>query len=407
MRILYLHQYFNTPSMSGGTRSYEFARRLVEWGHEVHVVTSWRNPDGKSARFETTESGIRVTWLPVPYSNKMSYRNRIRAFADFAVRACMVSRTIPADLVFATSTPLTIVIPGIFASRSKGVPMVLEVRDLWPDVPIALGALKNPLLRLAATWLERVAYRSATRIVALSSGMCDGITRNGGDRDRITVIPNCCDMELFDPARADPQKFLREHPVLGDRPLVVYAGTLGLANGASYLVKIAHNCLAAESELCIVVVGEGAERDLIHAEAQKLNVLGRNFFLLPACPKALVPSLFAAARVVVSVFLDDTSLQANSANKFFDGLAAGRPIAINYGGWQADLIRSHQLGVVLSPNDIPNAAAQLRALVSDTGQLERCGYAARALAKSQFDRNVLARRFEAVCIDAAASFGRS
>src|SRR3954470_13788729 len=118
MRILYLHQYFNTLHMPGGTRSFEMARRLVARGHDVHVVTSRR--DGRAdgpPREETIESGIKVTWLRVPYSNSMGYGRRMRALADFPVRSCLTAMAERPDVVFATSTPLAIVFPGLAASR--------------------------------------------------------------------------------------------------------------------------------------------------------------------------------------------------------------------------------------------------------------------------------------------------
>src|SRR5699024_5606020 len=111
MKIIYLHQYFNTPDMAGGTRSYEMARRLVAWGHEVHMVTSWREPTDKHGWFTSVEAGIQVHWLPLPYGNYMGYRERIQAFLLFAWKAARKAASIPADVIFATSTPLTIAIP--------------------------------------------------------------------------------------------------------------------------------------------------------------------------------------------------------------------------------------------------------------------------------------------------------
>src|SRR5690606_349402 len=123
MKIVYLHQYFNTLEMSGGTRSYEMARRLVAAGHEVHMVTSWRNDDSRSTSwFTTEESGIQVHWLPVPYSNHMSYRERISAFASFAFRSMTKAKELGGEVIFATSTPLTIAIPAVFAARHKKIP---------------------------------------------------------------------------------------------------------------------------------------------------------------------------------------------------------------------------------------------------------------------------------------------
>jgi len=159
VKIIYLHQYFNTPDMSGGTRSYEMARRMVAAGHEVQMVTSYREPgSNRSEWFKTEEAGIQVHWYPVPYSNHMSFAQRIKAFFSFALAARKKAVELDGDIIFATSTPLTIALPAVSASRKKKIPMVFEVRDLWPEMPIAVGALKNPLMRFAAHKLEHWAY---------------------------------------------------------------------------------------------------------------------------------------------------------------------------------------------------------------------------------------------------------
>jgi UDP-N-acetylglucosamine:LPS N-acetylglucosamine transferase len=143
MKIIYLHQYFNTPTMVGSTRSYEMARRLVAYGHEVHMITSWREDDGRKNWFKTEENGINVHWLPVPYSNEMGFYERIKAFVKFALGSAKKAIELKGDIVFATSTPLTIAVPGIIASKINRIPMVFEVRDLWPEVPVALGILRG------------------------------------------------------------------------------------------------------------------------------------------------------------------------------------------------------------------------------------------------------------------------
>ena len=130
MKITYFHQYFVTPDMPGGTRSYEFARRLVDMGHEVNMITTWREPDHRKHWFETEESGIRVHWLPLPYSNYMSYGERIKSFMIYAWCSAQKAASLETDIVFATSTPLTIALPAIYTARKKKVPMVFEVRDL-------------------------------------------------------------------------------------------------------------------------------------------------------------------------------------------------------------------------------------------------------------------------------------
>ena len=149
MKIIYLHQYFNTPDMAGGTRSYEMARILTSKGHEIHMITSFREPIKTRTPFTTVEEGINVHWIPVAYDNKMGFYRRIVAFlrfAYFATRRVMQLNVI----LFCISTPLTIAIPAIYGAIRQRVPMVFEVRDLWPELPIAIGALKNPLAKFLA-----------------------------------------------------------------------------------------------------------------------------------------------------------------------------------------------------------------------------------------------------------------
>ena len=108
MRVIYLHQYFNTPDMTGGTRSFEIGRRLVAAGHRVEMITSWQEPSAAKQWFTTEAGGMRVHWMPVAYSNDMAYRSRVQAFATFARGAARRAAGLDGDVVFATSTPLTI-----------------------------------------------------------------------------------------------------------------------------------------------------------------------------------------------------------------------------------------------------------------------------------------------------------
>lgn len=401
MRITYLHQYFNTPEMIGGTRSYEMARRLVARGHEINMVTSWREDDGRKEWFETEEGGMRVHWLPVPYANSMGYGERIGAFFRFAWSAASRAAALPADVIFATSTPLTIALPGAYAAWRKNLPMVFEVRDLWPELPIAVGALSNPLLQKAAAALERFAYARSERIVALSPGMKDGVVRAGYPAEKVSVLPNSADLELFDPERADDKHFRRKHPEIGEAPLIVYAGTLGKINGVDYLPGIAAASKAQGLGLQFAVVGNrgGAEKK-VRETARMLKVLGDNFHLYPSVPKREMPNILAAADVALSLFVDLVPMWANSANKFFDALASGTPVAINYGGWQAELLEETGAGIVLPPDDADEAARRLGALVADKNQLHDTGRAARKLAEERFSRDKLALELEQVLLAA-------
>lgn len=398
MKIIYLHQYFNTPAMSGGTRSYEMARRLASNGHEVHIVTSWREKDGRSQWFETEEDGIHVHWLPIPYSNHMSYRERILAFLQFALGSAKKARNLHGDVVFATSTPLTIALPAIYAAKRNKSPMVFEVRDLWPELPIAMGVLKNPVAKWMARRLEKYAYRNADHVVALSPGMKEGVIDCGYPEKNITVIPNSADLDVFHPRLKLRQDFRAIIPEIGSRKLLIYAGTFGAINGVGYLVEIAQAALHCGDKVYFLAIGDGAEKVKVESQAERLGVLGRNFRTLPPMPKKDIPLAFAAADVVCSLFINIKSMWANSANKFFDGLSSGTPLAINYSGWQADLLKETGAGIQLPADDARLAAQYLTEFLSNCELAEKAGEAARRLAETEFSRDKLARKLEGVLI---------
>lgn len=398
MKILYLHQYFLEPSDGGGTRSWELARRLVRFGHEVAVVTSDLRVNRRSWEVERKQ-GVEIHRIGVRYENALGYRERIASFMRFAAAAGPRAREIGGDVVFATSTPLTIALPGMFAARALGIPFVFEVRDLWPAVPIAIGALRNPALIAAARALERLTYAQAAQVIALSPGMCEGVIAGGVQPARVTMIPNACDFELFEVDAEVGRRWRAEQEWLGDRPLLVYAGTLGFANGVSWLAELAHALARRGSPAVIAVVGDGRERELIHARATELGVLDRNFFMLGSRPKSTIPAMLSAATAALSCFLPLPALHDNSANKFFDALAAGRPTFLNHEGWLADMARERDCGLAMS-RDPHEAAATLAAKLDDPHWLERAGVAARALGRERFDRDVHARALEAVLVRA-------
>ncbi|HEX7001765.1 MAG TPA: glycosyltransferase family 4 protein [Trueperaceae bacterium] len=404
MKIAYLHQYYVSPTSptGGGTRSYEFARRLAAAGHVVDVITSEPRPTGGPGGgwHVEEEEGFRVHRLPVPYDNRMSYAQRINSFFRFAFGSAGRAASLRADVVFATSTPLTICLPAVYAARRSKAPMVFEVRDLWPEVPIALGALGNPAIQAAARWLERFAYRNAASVVALSPGMADGVKRAGVPADRVHVIPNGSDLDLFAP---DPElrgKFRSQHEWLGDRPLVVYTGTFGLVNGVGYLVEVAAKVAELDPDVRFLLVGDGRELEDVRALAGRLGVLDRSLFIWPSRPKTEVAAVLAAADLATSVVIDVQELWHNSANKLFDGLASGTAFAVNHEGWQADLIRDSEAGLVLDAKDTASAAQAVVTALRTPGWAAQAGANARRLAEERFSRDQLTAQLMEVLAEA-------
>ena len=186
MKVIYFHQYFSTPLGSAGTRSFYFARALVESGHHVQMVClrDARTNTGLNKAFRHGKragfvEGIEVIEFDIPYSNYAGLLERAVIFIRYSWQSLLLVLFSDADLVFATTTPLSAGIPGIFARWLRGIPFVFEVRDLWPDLPRAMGVLQNPFVLSALSALEWVSYHSADACIGLAPGICKGIAERG------------------------------------------------------------------------------------------------------------------------------------------------------------------------------------------------------------------------------------
>lgn len=385
MRILYLHQFFITRDGVGGTRSYEFARRFVARGHHVRMLTA-------GARRETVEGievvGVRGGYADYVSATGTSYARRMLAFGRFAVAACLEALRGPRpDVVLATSPPLTMAFPALLASLRWRAPLVFEVRDLWPEAPIQMGALRNPVLRWVARRLEELVYRRAVRVVALSPGIRDGVMAAGGSR--VALVPNASDLELFSPSVSGAA--MRARLGVGDRFVVAYFGTMGEANDLSQVIDAA----ALLPEVTFVLMGDGKLRGALEARAGA-NVV----FTGPAARKDEVAELAAAADCCLTIFKDVPILATNSPNKLFDTFAAGRPAVVNMDGWMRELVERNEAGLYARAGDASDLAAQIARLRSDPALAARYGENARALAEREFDRDLLASRMLAVLEEA-------
>lgn len=406
MKILYLHQYFATPRSNGGTRSYEMAKRLVKNGHEVTFVTT---SAFLSNEFEFESGwnfieveGIKLNVLHLPYSNKDSYVSRMKKFVSFALHSSIKAFKVKSDIVFATSTPLTIVFPAYLYSKFKSVPMVFEVRDLWPELPIAIGAIKNPFLIKLSKFLERFAYRNSKHIIALSPGMKEGIVKQGICSSTVTVATNSCDTDLFDVEESVGLDYKNSKlKYVGERKLVVYTGTFGAINDVEYIVRLAQAAKNSAPELCFLAVGDGMEKEKVLAKAIDSDVLGKNLYILDPIPKLEVVKLLSSADMALSLFGPIREMWHNSANKLFDALASQTPVAINYGGWQKEFIDTSKCGLILDPMCPDTSVLKISKFLASPSDYDNAIRACRELSYEHYSRDIMASRLEKVLVEAA------
>ena len=398
MDVLYFHQYFATRRRSTATRSYELARRLVERGHRVTIVSRDtrmleagrdERPAGRVVAREQVD-GIDVLFLNVPYANRYPTPVRLASFTAFTLAASVAGALErKPDVVFASSTPLTIGIAGLLTARAKRVPFVFEIRDLWPAVPVALGALRGRAAIGSAEWLERRLYDGAKRIVVLSEGSREELERRGIPEEKLVFIPNASDLDVFRPDVVD-ETFRARHGLEG-RFVALYAGAMGRANGLDQLVDAAATLLRlGDEQVAIVALGDGGERMQLEERAAGLR-LG-NLRFLPPVPKEELAGIVGAADVTLTIFAPHPILETNSPNKFFDSLAAGKPVVVNLDGWLRRVVEENDAGVWVPGGNAEALAGALSVLAANPDRVARMGRNARALAEREFGRDEMADR---------------
>jgi glycosyltransferase involved in cell wall biosynthesis len=393
MHIMYLHQYFRTRTQVGGIRSYEFARHFIEQGHKVTMVTvpygnsPWR---GGALHHDWQEDGIDIVELRAG-SNKgvpgttVPYPTRVLRFSQFALASSLVVTRLPRpDVVFATSTPLTIGIPGLVASKFHRVPLVFEVRDLWPEAPIQMGALRNPMVIALARWLERTIYHNSAHVIALSPGMRDGVLAAGVPPAQVSMIPNASDLDLFSPD-IDGTEF-RARLGIDGRFMCIYFGAMGEANDLTQVVEAAR-LLQEQGENGVVFVlhGDGKIRPRLEAFCRQHGLT--NVLFSDHIPnKYDLARLVAASDACMTIYKNVPILYTCSPNKLFDTFAAGRPAIVNCPGWLQGLVEDNEAGVYVRPDDAAHLAERVVFLRDHPELVSVYGQNARRLAEEQFDR---------------------
>lgn len=358
MKILYLHQYFNLPFMVGSTRSLELARGLIAAGYEVEVITARREIGYEYPKYF---DGIRIDWLDIPYNNRFSYYKRLMAFLKFVFLTTNKILFKKYDLIYVSSTPLTVLFPALIAKVVRNKKFIFEVRDLWPEIPIAMGYIRSKLMIYVTKRLAHLGYKYSESIIALSNDIAEQIIiRYNSDATKVFVLPNFSCSKYFQFSNSDLAIFRKRFIQNANQKIIIYPGTLGHVNGVEYILTLAEEL--QHSNFFFLAIGSGKEmkRILELLLIKKLN----NFILLESVPKDDVYKYIAASDYLISTVINVPELNWNSANKYFDGLCAGKPVIINHEGWQAQELRRTNSGIVLV-RDIKNAANILKLICEE------------------------------------------
>ncbi len=395
MHILLIHQAFAALDEPGGTRHHELARHLVQEGHQVTIIASsisylTGDESRQNSREQIDDLGVRIIrsyTLPVLHR---SFFLRVFSFLSFMISSFINGLFIrKVDLVWGTTPPIFQGPTAWLLARFKGVPFLLEVRDLWPAFAVAVGVLKNKLLIRLSEWLERFLYRHADQVIVNSPGFINHVESRGAKN--VTLIPNGADPDMFDPSR-EGRDFRKEHG-FEDAFIVLYAGAHGMSNDLGVVLEAAE-LLKPEPWIQIVLLGSGKEKTGLMAEAEDRR-LG-NLHFLPPVPKSEMRNALAAADACLAILKPIELYKTTYPNKVFDYMAAGRPVILAIDGVIRQVVEDADAGIAVPPGD-PQALAE--AVLEMAHNPEKCreqGKHGRKVIEDRFSREKLADEFTAL-----------
>ena len=400
MRVCFLTHYYPPEVGAPQARISALARALAARGASVAVHTGFPHyPDGAIkppyanrpylVEWDGPVKVVRTAVYPAP---NRGFARRIANHTSLALSAVVgASLTGPADVVVAESPPLFTAAAGVAYAGIKRAALVLHVADLWPASAVELGALSDPRAIRAATWLEHAVYRRAAAIVAPADGITSVLEHLPASRGKVHRLGPSVDASAFDPSARGGDGRLR----------VLYAGTIGLAQGIDTLFEAAR--IAGPDVIGVTVAGDGADAPLLRERLRSERI--ENVEMIGSVPAGSVPRLYADADAAAVLLRDRSIFHGVIPTKLLDAMAAGRAIVLSARGEAARLVTDSGSGVVVAPEDADALAAAFAELAADRRRTAALGAAGRACALERFDRERVTARWEELLDDVATASG--
>lgn len=401
MRVCFLTHYYPPEVGAPQARIEALARGLAARGAEITVHTGFPHypageilPPYRNRPFQVEQDGpLRIVRTAVYPAPNRGFGRRLANHVSLCASALAGARLSgPADVVVVESPPLFTAAAGVAYAALKRAALITNVADQWPASAVELGALRSPGAIAAAERLERFVYARSAAITVPTAGLVEALSRIEPARGKVERLGPSVDPERFDPAPPDPAGPLR----------VLYAGTIGMAQGVETLLEAAR--LAGPDVVSVTLAGDGHDA----AELRAAIDAGRfpNARMVGTVAHDRMPALYRGSDVAAVLLRDRPIFAGALPTKLIEAMAAGRPVALSARGESADLVRETGAGVVSAPEDPAALAASLAELAGDRARLTAMGAAGRAAVERRFSRAVVLDRLEELVESAAGARSR-
>jgi glycosyltransferase involved in cell wall biosynthesis len=403
MHILFLTHYFPPEVNAPASRTHENAKRWVRAGHRVTVLTCAPNhPNGIVYPGYTNrlwqwdeKDGIRILRVKTYLSANKGIKKRILNYVSYMLSAfffCSMVRQV--DLVVSTSPQFFCGLAGFLVSRLKRKPWVLEIRDLWPESIIAVGALTNRSIIRVLEAVESFIYRKADHVVAVTHAFKRHICLRGVPNSRISVITNGADLERYQPgARSNA---FRTEMQLNDKFVASYVGTHGMAHGLDTVLRAGQR-LQNRDDIVFLLVGDGAERRRLVEQRDKMGL--DNVIMLGQQPKERMPDIIAASDACMVLLRDTALFRTVIPSKIFETMAMERPIILGVRGESQGIVEACECGICIEPENETELADAVSVLADRPEKGRALGLNGRRNVAARYNRDALAATYLQCLID--------
>lgn len=401
MNILIVHQYFLGKNDAGGSRWNQFAKYWDQKGHNVivlagmvHYATGKKVPEYKG-RFivrEQEQQNVDVLRCHVSESYNKSFMGRFWAYVSFAFSSIWagIFKAGKCDVLICTSPPLTVGLTGWMLSKLKRIPMVFEVRDLWPESAIDTGVLTNKALIKLSYWLEKKSYVSANWINVLTPAFEKAlIEKKNINPDRISMIPNGADLDIVKPGETN--NWVREKHDLGTKFVVTYLGAHGRANHLIQMLESAKILKDKDTDVVLMLVGDGMEKPMLKEKAKQWGL--DNILFVDSVSKSVVVDYIVASNVCTAVLKKIDTFKTVYPNKLFDYMSAQKPVILAIDGVARKLLSDANSGIYVQPENPAQFAQAVLKLKNDKNLCLQYGTNGLEYVRKNFDRKVLADKY--------------
>jgi glycosyltransferase involved in cell wall biosynthesis len=403
MHILFLTHYFPPEVNAPASRTFENAKRWVKAGHKVTVITCVPNhPKGivyagytnRLYQWEELE-GIRVLRVGTYLSPNEGFIKRTANYVSYMISAILLSPLVRGvDVVVSTSPQFFCGMAGYFVSRLKRRKWVLEIRDLWPESIVTVGAIKQRQVIRFLEGLERFLYLHADHIISLTRAFKNHIMKKGVPEERISIITNGADLEMYKPLSRHNE--VSKEYGLDNKFVASYIGTHGMAHALGTVLK-AGKVLENEKGILFVLVGDGAEREALLKEKDRMEL--DNVLTLPQQPKEKMPGFLAASDVSMILLKKNDLFKTVIPSKMFEAMAMERPLVIGVDGESRQIVEDGQCGIYIEPENHEELARVVLKLYRDRELLKTMGENGKSYVENNYNREILAKKYLNTLLD--------